>query len=98
YFNVTGVQTCALPIYAGAGLRDGRGLDDIAHTERPEVSGDGGADTRVGHDHHGGRLVRAVGDQACGLLEENGHQASWGAGRGRLDPKSVVEGKGVAVR
>ncbi|GAA3142816.1 hypothetical protein GCM10010521_31940 [Streptomyces rameus] len=49
------------------------------------MAGDGGADARVGHDHHGGRLVRAVGDQACGLLKENGHQASWvgdGAGFG----------------
>ncbi|GAA2628953.1 hypothetical protein GCM10010307_19330 [Streptomyces vastus] len=44
------------------------------------MSGDGGAHALVGHDHHRGGLVRAVGDQACGLLEENGHQASWGWG------------------
>ncbi|CAM5725566.1 hypothetical protein SMICM304S_09887 [Streptomyces microflavus] len=50
------------------------------------MAGDGGTDARVGHDDHGRRLVRAVGDQACGLLKENGHQASWGEWRdgGRL--------------
>ena len=79
---------------AGTGLRDGRGLDDVAHSERPQMAGDGGADARVGHDDHGGRLVRAVGDQACGLLEENGHQASWGvadgAGSGRKPGRTVL--------
>ncbi|WDV34616.1 hypothetical protein OIM90_04500 [Streptomyces sp. AD16] len=61
---------------AGAGLRNGRCLDDIANAERPQVAGDRGTDTLVGDDDHGRRLVRAVGDQACGLLEKNGHQAS----------------------
>lgn len=71
----------------GPGLGDGRRLDDIAHPERPQVAGDGGADARVGHDDHGGRLVRTVGDQACGLLKENGHKAllGWRDGGGSGD-------------
>ncbi|GGY24191.1 hypothetical protein GCM10010384_33920 [Streptomyces djakartensis] len=57
------------------------------------MAGDGGANAGVGHDHHGGGLVRAVGDQACGLLEENGHQASWvrdGAGSWGVKPGRTV--------
>ena len=85
---------------AGTGLRDGRRLDDVAHSEGPQVAGDGGADAGVGHDDHGRRLVRAVGDQACGLLEENGHQASWECGTGRLGmkPGRTVPSRSLTLR
>src|SRR6266496_6717059 len=62
---VTGVQTCALPIYVVAG--------DGVHDQGEDEEDEAGGDQRGAVDRVGGRLVELVGDdggQRVGLAED----------------------------
>src|SRR3546814_19263731 len=82
---VTGVQTCALPIY------------ELATNAVKYAFPTGAGQIALGFGHRDGEVVLTVSDDGVGLGSTTSHGTGSNMGS-RLDRKSVVAGKSVSVR
>src|SRR5699024_5737231 len=91
--NVTGVQTCALPIWTGSGAGDGAALPlDLVERDRAghgRVQGGGGTADRDLGDHVA--RLPPTGAHAHGLVPDDDQGGAGEVLRGQLVPSRLVE-------